>query len=633
MKRQKEAMIFPRYHQMDVVRGLTNDARRNGAGTNYLIQHSAGSGKSNSIAWLSYRLSSLHNQADERVFDSVIVITDRRVLDSQLQNTIYQFEHKEGVVQKIDQDSQQLANAISRGANIIITTLQKFPFVLEKIGDLPRRNYAVIIDEAHSSQGGEALKKMKEVLSAQSLEEAQAEELESGLDEDAEDEIRKLMEARGKQDNLSFFAFTATPKPKTVEVFGTHGTDGISRPFHLYSMKQAIEEGFILDVLKNYTTYKTYFRLNKQIEDDPNVNKKQAARAIARFLTMHPHNLAQKTEVMVKHFRQVVAKKIGGKAKAMVVTSSRLHAVRYQEEFDRYIQEKGYQDIKTLVAYSGKVIYDAYPDGVTEVQLNGVKGKELPKRFATDEYQVLLVADKYQTGFDQPLLHTMYVDKKLSGVRAVQTLSRLNRTAPGKEDIFVLDFANETEEIEAAFQPYYELTTIRENTDPNHLYDLKHTLGQTQVIWKTDTIFRDDSGRKTVRQSFRTRRGKVRYRYVALASCEQCGNDFVPTRRGVHKYCSVSCRSQACRQRKHQHTRQELTVQPSAKTEEVNPATPPPPESWNWTRTAENAVTSGAVAYAQYNALESLLSKYHELLKLEVKQSEARTAQRLKQLL
>ena len=294
------------------------------------------------------------------------------------------------------------------------------------------------------------------------------------------------MEARGKQDNLSFFAFTATPKPKTVEVFGTPGTDGIPRPFHLYSMKQAIEEGFILDVLKNYTTYKTYFRLSKQIEDDPNVNKKQAARAIARFLTMHPHNLAQKTEVMVEHYRQVVSNKIGGKAKAMVVTGSRLHAVRYKEEFDRYIQERGYKDIKTLVAFSGKVIYEAYPEGVTEVQLNGIKEKELPKRFATDEYQVLLVADKYQTGFDQPLLHTMYVDKKLSGVKAVQTLSRLNRKTTGKEDTFVLDFANETEDIEASFQPYYELTTIRETTDPNHLYDLKSTLEQTQVIWKSE---------------------------------------------------------------------------------------------------------------------------------------------------
>ena len=486
VKKKKETMIFPRFHQMDVVRSLTKDAKSNGAGTNYLIQHSAGSGKSNSIAWLSYRLSSLHNSSNERVFDSVIVITDRRVLDSQLQNTIYQFEHKDGVVQKIDKDSQQLADSITAGSNIIITTLQKFPFILDKIGEIPNRKYAVIIDEAHSSQGGEASKKLKEVLSAKTLEEAEKEEVYSGLDEDAEDEIRKSMEARGKQDNLSFFAFTATPKPKTIEVFGTPDSSGKPKPFHLYSMKQAIEEGFILDVLKNYTTYKTYYKLSKEIEEDPNVNKKQAARAIGRFMSLHPHNLSQKSEVIIEHFRQVVSKKIGGKAKAMVVTSSRLHAVRYKEEFDKYIASKGYTDVKTLVAFSGKVIYDTYPQGVTEVELNGFKEKELPKKFGSEEYQLLLVADKYQTGFDQPLLHTMYVDKKLSGVKCVQTLSRLNRMCAGKEDTFVLDFTNDTEDIQNSFQPYYELTTVEETTDPNHLYDLKGEIEKGHVIWDTE---------------------------------------------------------------------------------------------------------------------------------------------------
>lgn len=482
----KETMVFPRYHQLQVVRKLEKDAREHGAGKNYLIQHSAGSGKSNSIAWLSYRLSSLHDAGNERIFDSVIVITDRKVLDNQLQNTIYQFEHKQGVVHKIDKDSQQLADAISSGSNIIITTLQKFPFILDKIETLPNRKYAVIIDEAHSSQGGEATKKMKEVLAAKSLEEAEKEESYSGLEEDAEDEIRKSMQARGKQQNLSFFAFTATPKAKTVEVFGTPDAKGIPKPFHVYSMKQAIEEGFILDVLNNYITYQTFFKLSKQIEDDPSVNKKQAARAIARFLSLHPHNLAQKTEVMVEHFRQVVAKKIGGKAKAMVVTSSRLHAVRYKEEFDRYIKEKNYTDIKTIVAFSGKVIYDMYPEGVTEVELNGFKEKEVPKKFNTNEYQLLLVADKYQTGFDQPLLHTMYVDKKLSGVKAVQTLSRLNRMSPGKEDTFVLDFVNDTQDILDSFQPYYESTTVETTTDPNHLYDLETEIKKAQVIWDTE---------------------------------------------------------------------------------------------------------------------------------------------------
>jgi len=486
VKKKKETMIFPRFHQMQVVRELTKDAREKGTGENYLIQHSAGSGKSNSIAWLAYRLSSLHNSANKRIFDSVVVITDRRVLDSQLQNTIYQFEHKDGVVQKIDKDSQQLADAITAGSNIIITTLQKFPFVLDKIGDLESKRYAIIIDEAHSSQGGEATKKMKEVLSLQSLEEAEQEALNSGLDEDAEDEIRKSMQSRGKQSNLSFFGFTATPKPKTVEVFGTTSKDGIPRPFHLYSMKQAIEEGFILDVLKNYTTYKTYFKLSKQIEDDPNVNKKQASRAIARFVSLHPHNLAQKTEVMVEHFRAIVSKKIGGKAKAMVVSSSRLHAVSYKEEFDKYIAEKGYKDIKTLVAFSGKVMTDVYPEGVSEVEMNGFSEKEVPKKFASSEYQLLLVADKYQTGFDQPLLHTMYVDKKLSGVKAVQTLSRLNRMHAGKEDTFILDFANDTEDIKASFQPYYELTTVESTTDPNHLYDLKTEMEKAQIMWQTE---------------------------------------------------------------------------------------------------------------------------------------------------
>ncbi|MEY3499646.1 MAG: hypothetical protein RL308_1315 [Bacteroidota bacterium] len=485
VKKKKETMIFPRFHQMDVVRKITADAKTKGAGQNYLIQHSAGSGKSNSIAWLSYRLSSLHNDKNERVFNSVIVITDRKVLDNQLQNTIYQFEHKEGVVKKIDKNSQQLADAITDGSNIIITTLQKFPFVLDKIGEKKNRNYAVIIDEAHSSQGGEATKKMKEALSATTLEEAEKEEQNTD-NEDAEDEIRKSMLARGKQSNLSFFGFTATPKAKTVEVFGTISDDGKPRPFHLYSMKQAIEEGFILDVLKNYTTYKTYFKLSKQIEDDPEINKKQASRAIGRFLSLHPHNLAQKAEVIIEHFRQVVSKKIGGKAKAMVVSSSRLHAVRYKEEFDNYIQEKGYSDIKTLVAFSGKVIYENHPEGITEVEFNKIKEAELPQYFGTDEYQILIVASKYQTGFDQPLLHTMYVDKKLSGVLAVQTLSRLNRTTKGKEDTFVLDFANETTEIMASFQPYYELTTIEENTDPNHLYDLKTVIEGSNIIWQSE---------------------------------------------------------------------------------------------------------------------------------------------------
>ncbi len=483
MKVKRETMIFPRYHQLDCVRALVRDAGDRGAGTNYLVQHSAGSGKSNSIAWLVHRLSTLHDAREEKVFDSVVVVTDRVVLDQQLQNTIYQFEHRQGVVQKIDRDSAQLAQALGAGVPIVVTTLQKFPFVTEKIGDLPRRKYAVVIDEAHSSQGGETATELKGVLGGAAIrEEARQQAEEQGLS-DHEEEILRTMAKRGRQPNISFFAFTATPKYKTLEVFGEPGADGKPRPFHLYSMRQAIEEGFILDVLASYTTYKTYYRLIKSIEDDPEVDKRKAARALARFMSLHPHNVAQKMEVMIEHFRHFTMHKIGGKAKAMVVTSSRLHAVRYKQAFDKYISEKGYQGIKTLVAFSGTVI-DPDAPGVeyTEVGMNqGIREKELPERFGSEEYQVLLVAEKYQTGFDQPLLHTMYVDKRLAGIQAVQTLSRLNRTCQGKEDTFVLDFVNEPEEILAAFQPYYEQTLVGERAEPSQLYEIQAKLNGRQV--------------------------------------------------------------------------------------------------------------------------------------------------------
>jgi type I restriction enzyme R subunit len=485
---KKETLIFPRFHQLDVVRKLTADSKEKGAGQNYLIQHSAGSGKSNSIAWLAYQLANLYNDQDKRVFDSVIIITDRRVLDQQLQDTIYQFDHVQGVVQKIDRNSSQLVEALTSGTNIIITTLQKFPFVLDKIDTLPRgRDYALIVDEAHSSQGGEASKKMKEVLTVTDLSRAAKEEGDSYGDEDEgeEDRVRQSMLARGKQPNLSFFAFTATPKPKTLEVFGHLNLQGQPEPFHLYSMRQAIEEGFIMDVLQNYTTYKTYFKLTKAIEGNPQIHKKKAIRAIARFLSLHPHNLAQKTEIMVEHFRQCVMHKIGGKSKAMVVTASRSHVVRYKDEFDKYLKKQGYQDIKALVAFTA---FTDRETGIsyTESDINGFGERELPEKFETVEYQLLIVADKYQTGFDQPLLHTMYVDKKLSGVKAVQTLSRLNRTCPGKEDTFILDFANEEQEIVDAFQPYYEQTILASTTDPNRLYDLKNRLDGYQIIWSSE---------------------------------------------------------------------------------------------------------------------------------------------------
>jgi type I restriction enzyme R subunit len=418
----------------------------------------------------------------------VIVVTDRVVLDKQLQDTIYQFEHKRGVVQKIEESSRQLAEALENAVPVIITTLQKFPFVSRQLlkmaeerghngsGTLPTRKCAVIIDEAHSSQGGETAADLKEVLGGEALrEEARKRAAEEGRDD--LEELFRSMAKRGRQANLSFFAFTATPKHKTLAVFGRN-----SDAAHRYTMRQAIEEGFILDVLKNYTTYATYFKLLKACENDPNVERKKAARALARFLKLHPHNIAQKTEVMVEHFNAVTRHKIGGRAKAMVVTGSRLEAVRYKQSFDRYIQEKGYA-IRSLVAFSGAVQDDKLPDVTyTEEQMNlGIREKELPERFASAEYQVLLVAEKYQTGFDQPLLHTMYVDKRLAGIQAVQTLSRLNRTHPLKEDTFVLDFVNDREEIQEAFKTYYEGAEMGEEVDPARLYQIKSELDATGI--------------------------------------------------------------------------------------------------------------------------------------------------------
>ncbi|WP_375605195.1 type I restriction endonuclease subunit R [Flavobacterium davisii] len=482
-KLKKETMIFPRYHQLQAVRSMIATSLSDNVGTNYLIEHSAGSGKSNTIAWVAHRLSSLHKADNTRLFDSVIVITDRVVLDRQLQDTIYQFEHKKGVVLKIDKDSKQLAEALENGIPIIITTLQKFPFVTDQLrklaeergeettGLLKTKNYAILVDEAHSSQSGETAADLKEVLGGEALaQEAQ----EKAQEEEAQglEALYRNMAKRGQQKNISFFAFTATPKHKTIKLFATNG-----EPLHKYTMRQAIEEGFILDVLENYTSYATFYKLIKASEDDPKVERKKAARALGRFMRLHPHNIAQKTEVMVEHFYQSTRHKIGGKAKAMVVTGSRLEAVRYKQSFDEVIKAKGY-NIKSLVAFSGEVKDDKLPDTLyTEVEMNkGIKEKELPEHFATPEYSILLVADKYQTGFDQPLLHTMYVDKRLSGIQAVQTLSRLNRTHPLKEDTFVLDFVNDREEIQAAFKTYYEGAVLGQEADPNNLYRIQQEL-------------------------------------------------------------------------------------------------------------------------------------------------------------
>lgn len=480
-------VIFPRYHQWDAVLKLEADAKTYGPGKNYLIEHSAGSGKSNTIAWLCHRLSSLHDADDTKVFDKVIVITDRVILDKQLQDTIYQFEHARGVVVKIDKNSKQLADAlVGEQARIIITTLQKFPFVLDKMKDLQTRRYAVVVDEAHSSQTGEDAKDLRLALGAtleQELTAAEAEDM--GLIASAEDPVEealaKAVAARGKQSNLSFFAFTATPKARTLEMFGTYDPE-MDRyvPFHLYSMRQAIEEGFILDVLDNYTTYETYWRIEKAIMGDPEYESKKAQRAIARFVMLHPTNLSQKAEIIVEHFRSHTLPKIGGKAKAMVVTSSRLHAIRYKEAIDTYIKTKGYVDLSALVAFSGRVV-DESGFSYSESQMNGFPESQTAENFGSDDYQVLIVAEKFQTGFDQPLLHTMYVDRVLLGLAAVQTLSRLNRIHPLKDSTFVLDFRNKTVDIVSAFAPYYTMT-VAPPTDPNLLYDTRNKLDEFDVL-------------------------------------------------------------------------------------------------------------------------------------------------------
>src|SRR5437764_4539733 len=448
-KTGKKHLMFPRYHQLDSVRRLVADAHEQGPSQRYLIEHSAGSGKSNSISWLAHQLSVLHDAEDKRVFDSIIVITDRRILDKQLQQTVLQFEQTLGVVENIDTTSGQLKDALERGKTIIVTTLQKFPVIVDQIGALPGKRFAVIIDEAHSSQSGESTSSLKLVLTVGSLDDVDIEERDEG--QDMEDRIADIMKKRGRLPNVSFFAFTATPKPKTLELFGTRREDGKYEAFSLYSMRQAVEEHFILDVLENYTTYKTYWSLLKKIETDPHYDRTKATLLLKSFVDRHEQTIAKKVAIMVDHFDGQVAHLIDGKAKAMIVTRSRLHAVRYKQAVDRYLKEKGYS-YKALVAFSGTV-----RDGgieYTETNMNGFPETQTAETFKQNPYRILIVANKFQTGFDQPLLHTMYVDKKLGGVNAVQTLSRLNRTYPGKNETMVLDFVNEAEEIQQAFAPY-----------------------------------------------------------------------------------------------------------------------------------------------------------------------------------
>ena len=515
-------LIFPRYQQLDCVRRLVDHARNHGPGERYLIQHSAGSGKSFTIAWLAHRLSVLHDRADRRVFDSVVVVTDRRVLDRQLQRTIRQFEQTLGVVENIDQTSRQLREALEAGRTIIVTTLQKFPVIAEQIGELPGQRFAVIVDEAHSSQSGESTKSLKAVLKAGSLEEAEREEAgaqtpEEELDDRVLDEIR----SRGRLPNLSTFAFTATPKPKTLELFGLKRPDGKFESFHRYSMRQAIDEGFILNVLASYATYKAYWRLLKKIEDDPRYDKSKAEYLLRSFVDLHPHAIREKIAICVEHFAAQSAGEIGGRAKAMIVTRSRLHAVRTKLALDGYLAEKGHP-WKALVAFSGTV-----SDGgetYTESGMNSagqarvIGERQTAAEFEKPEYRFLVVANKFQTGFDQPLLHTMYVDKKLGGVNAVQTLSRLNRTHPGKQGAMVLDFANEAEEIRKAFEPYYETTLLSEETDPNLLYEVQGRLLDFGVFLTGDveTFARLYFDPKTTQDRLYKALGPARQRFVEL---------------------------------------------------------------------------------------------------------------------
>lgn len=491
-----QALIFPRYHQYDAVNKLVGHSQRRGSGENYLIQHSAGSGKSYSIAWLAYRLSTLFNNDNEPVYNSVIVVTDRRVLDRQLQNTIRSLDHTEGVVAAIDdkQSSKDLQEAIESGRKVIITTLQKFPYIVDEVKSQAGKNFAVIVDEAHSSQSGKSAHQMKATLSdsAEALQELA--EYENRLEEeteDAEDKIARIMASQGKQPNLSFFGFTATPKKQTLEMFGKKiEKPGQEEPayqaHHVYSMRQAIEEGFILDVLSNYMTYDVSYRIANSTVENPEVPQSRAVKAIGRYASLHPSNIDGKTEIMIEHFMDHTRHKINGKGKAMVVTSSRLHAVRYYKAFQEYIKQQGYQnEIGVLVAFSG-VINDGGIE-YTESNMNKtkdgrpIKETETPAAFDTPEFNILIVAEKYQTGFDQPLLHTMFVDKKLNGIRAVQTLSRLNRTATGKRDTFVLDFANEADEIKEAFEPYYQVTELEKGTDVNSIYTLQASIREYGV--------------------------------------------------------------------------------------------------------------------------------------------------------
>lgn len=466
----KETLIFPRYHQFNAVRKLVADVMENHTDKNYLIEHSAGSGKTNTIAWLAHRLASLHDSEDNAIFDTICIITDRIVVDRQLQEAVLSMEHKPGLIKVMDDKcaAVDLADALNSNTKIIVTTIHKFLYIHDLVGEMKSKKFAVIIDEAHSSTAGSEMEAVTYALSeSRKLSDATPVSVEDD-DESMADIIEDEIERTGKQPNVSIIAFTATPKPTTLQLFGCLNEEGKKVAFDLYSMKQAIEEGFILDVLKNYVTYKTYFELNKAIEDDPELETIAAKRKIAKYIELHDTNIAQKVEIIIEHFKNNIMKELGGRAKAMVVTSSRQSAVKYRNEFENYIAKHGYTGIRALVAFSGKVSLDG--KDYTESVMNGIAEEDLPEVFDSNSYQVLLVANKYQTGFDQPKLCAMYVDKKLRGVSAVQTLSRLNRIcAPYDKKTFVLDFKNEYEDIQKSFAPFYTKTVLAETITPSDI--------------------------------------------------------------------------------------------------------------------------------------------------------------------
>ena len=503
----KKRLIFPRFHQLDVVRKLIADVRENGSGNNYLIQHSAGSGKSNSIAWTAYRLASLHNDDNEPVFTSVVIVTDRRNLDAQLQETITGFDHTIGSVCAIDEkkSSKDLKDALNAGKRIVVTTLQKFPVIYEEVDDTTDKRFAIIVDEAHSSQTGSSAMKLKAALADVSDALKEYAELEGKAEDellDDNDRLVREMIAHGKHKNLSFFAFTATPKGATLEMFGTEWNDGSYHPFHVYSMRQAIEEGFILDVLQNYTTYRTCYQIAKNTKDNPDVPQSKALKTIKKYEELHPYNIQQKSAIIVETFRNVTKQKIKGKGKMMLVTSSRLAAVRYYHEIKNYLESNGYHDVEILAAFSGSIKDPDDQKDVewTESKLNGVNESQTKQVFH-DEGNILIVAEKYQTGFDEPLLHTMIVDKKLRGVKAVQTLSRLNRTHPDKQDTFIIDFVNTKEDILKAFQPFYQETSLSQEINTDLIYKTQKMLRAFKIyddadIEKVNKIYFDEDKRK-----------------------------------------------------------------------------------------------------------------------------------------